>query len=114
MIRFKYALNGDVVELQASNWNGLERVLVNGQQVSRKRNFKPQSEHCIQLKDGHLCRFTLLIDPQTDELMCRIYKQNELVTSLKQGKDDFLASQRVLQHSTIFLGLLCLFTLYFN
>ncbi|MGL5392002.1 MAG: hypothetical protein ACRDA8_11635 [Shewanella sp.] len=114
MIRFKYALNGNELELQASNWNGLERVLVNGQQVSRKRNFKPQREHSIQRKGGERCKFEVLIDPQTNELMCRIYKQNQLVTSLKQGKDNLLASQRLLQHSTLFFGLLCLFTLYFN
>jgi hypothetical protein len=82
--------------------------------VSRKLNFKPQSEHYIQLKDGNPCKFTLLIDPQTDELMCRIYKQNKLIASLKQGKKNLLASRRYLQQSVILVSLLCVFALYFN
>lgn len=114
MIRFKYDLNQDVVELQASNWSGLERVFVNGQMVSHKLNFKPQSEHTIQLKDGAPCKFELLIDPQTDELMCRIYKQHRLVASLKQGKENLLTSRRYLQHSVIAVSLLCVFALYLN
>ncbi|MCS6239159.1 hypothetical protein [Shewanella baltica] len=114
MIRFKYDLNQDVVELQASNWSGLERVFVNGQMVSHKLNFKPQSEHTIQLKDGAPCKLELLIDPQTDELMCRIYKQHTLVASLKQGKENLLASRRYLQHSVIAVSLLCVFALYLN
>lgn len=114
MIHFKYDITPDVVELQASNWSGLERVFVNGQMVSHKLNFKPQSEHTIQLKDGAPCKFKLLIDPQTDELMCRIYKQNKLVASLKQGKENVLVSRRYWQHIVIVISLLFVFTLYLN
>lgn len=114
MIHFKYDITPDVVELQASNWSGLERVFVNGQMVSHKLNFKPQSEHTIQLKDGAPCKFKLLIDPQTDELMCRIYKQNKLVASLKQGKENVLVSRRYWQHIVIVISLLFIFTLYLN
>ena len=97
MISFKYELNQDSVELQASDWFGIERVFVNGQMVSSKLNFGPNSVHTIQLNDGNQCCFKLFIDPQTDELTCRIYKHNQLITSLKQGKNNLVQYQRLQQ-----------------
>ncbi|QSX28649.1 hypothetical protein [Shewanella cyperi] len=101
MVSFKYDLNQHRVELQASNWCGLERVFVDGQMVSSKLNFGQQSEHAVPLGDGNPCKFQLLIDPQTEELMCRIYKRNELVASLKQGKQNLIQSQRMVQQGMI-------------
>lgn len=102
MVSFKYELNQDSVELQASDWFGLERVFINGQMVSRKLNFGQNSEHCIKLNDGNQCRFKLFIDPHTDELTCRIYKHNQLITSLKQGKENLIQRQRILQQGLLF------------
>lgn len=101
MVSFKYELNQDSVELQASDWFGIERVFVNGQLVSRKFNFGPNSVHKVQLNDGHQCSFKLFIDPQTDELTCRIYKHNQLITSLKQGKNSLIQGQRLLQQGLL-------------
>jgi len=71
MVSFKYELGKDSLELQASDWSGLERVYINGQMVSRKLNFSHQSEHLIKLKDGGQCLCKLFIDPFTNELTCR-------------------------------------------
>lgn len=101
MVSFKYGLNQDLVELQASNWNGLERVFVNGEMVSKKLNFRRRSEHKIQLNNGLPCSFKLLICPQTDQLVCRIYKQNQLVASLKQGKRNLMQSQKYFYNSLL-------------
>ena len=101
MVSFKYSLNQDSVELQASEWFGLERVFVNGQVVSSKLNFGQNSVHNVNLGDGQPCRFQLLIDPQTDELTCRIYKRNQLITSLKQGKESLVQRQRVMHHGLL-------------
>ncbi|WP_394202098.1 hypothetical protein [Shewanella waksmanii] len=97
MVSFKYDLNQDFIELQASNWSGLERVFVNGKMVSKKLNFSKNSEHHFQLENGTSCKFQLLIDPNTEQLICRVFKKNNLVTSLKQGKDNLLASQHAMQ-----------------
>ncbi len=101
MVSFKYELGRDSIELQASDWSGLERVYINGEIVSRKLNFGHQSEHQVKLKDGGLCLFKLFIDPLTNELTCRIYKRNQLVTSLKQGKKNLLQRQRLLQQGLL-------------
>ncbi|MBT1445813.1 hypothetical protein KJI95_15005 [Shewanella sp. JM162201] len=106
MISFKYCLNQDCVELKASDWFGLERVFVNGKMVSSKLNFGGQSEHSIPLHDGHRARFQLLIDPQTEEIMCRIYKKGELVASLKQGKEQLHRSRAMLWQGLLGLGVL--------
>ncbi|MCH1931366.1 hypothetical protein L9G16_14355 [Shewanella sp. A25] len=113
MVSFKYELNNDSVELQASDWFGLERVFVNGQQVSSKLNFGPKSVHNICLNDGQQCSFKLFIDPQTDELTCRIYKHNQLITSLKQGKNNLIQGQRLLQHSLLLGSSLLLLAVLF-
>ncbi len=97
MISFKYNFNQDLVELQASNWIGLEQVFVNGECVSRKLNFRPQSEHEVKLHDGKPCKFQLFIDPYSEQMVCRIYKHNNLITSLKQGKKNLTQSRLLLQ-----------------
>lgn len=114
MVTFKYDLNQDVIELQASNWCGLEQVFVNGKMVSRKLNFSQNSEHNIQLNDGNPCRFQLLIDPTSEQMVCRIYKRNNLITSIKQGKENLLQSRKLVQNLTIFLTLSGLIFLLLN
>ncbi|MCE9684774.1 hypothetical protein LZP73_00915 [Shewanella sp. AS16] len=114
MVSFTYNLNSDLVEVQASDWNGLERVFINGSLVSRKLNFGPRSEHLIKYKDGHSYRFQLLLDPQTQELTCRIYRRELLVTSLKQGKEHLLRTQRYLQHSLSFACVAILYLMWLN
>ncbi|MCC4832922.1 hypothetical protein Q4601_03450 [Shewanella sp. 1_MG-2023] len=93
MTSFKYQLNQEKIELLASDWIGLERVLVNDKIVSTKVNFGQRSTHKIELKSGKPCRLQLLIDPQTEQLTCRLYKQNQLIASLKQGKQSLLSSK---------------------
>ncbi|QDF75715.1 MULTISPECIES: hypothetical protein [Shewanella] len=97
MISFKYNFNQDLVELQASNWIGLEQVFVNGKRVSRKLNFGPKSEHQVKLHDGKPCKFQLFIDPNSDQMICRIYKHNRLIASIKQGKENLMQSRLMLQ-----------------
>ncbi|QYJ73870.1 MULTISPECIES: hypothetical protein [Shewanella] len=106
MICFKYSLNQDSVELQASDWSGLERVYVNGEMVSSKLNFGGQSEHQVPLKDGNKAKFQLFIDPQTEEVMCRIYKKGQLVASLKQGQENLSRAQNLLWQSLLGVGML--------
>ena len=104
MIRFTYHLNQDDIELQASNWCGLERVIVNGNIVSKKFNFGLQSIHDVILNNGKKCRFQLMIDPQTELLTCRIYKQNQLITILKQGKKQLVQSRWIIEAGLAILG----------
>lgn len=114
MVCFKYDLNQNSVELKASNWSGFEQLFINGQRVSSKFNLGPTSEHNVKLSDGINCRFLLMIDPQTEQLMCRIYKQNKLVASLKQGSKNLLESQRLLSQSSLVIGITFLsFVLWF-
>jgi len=114
MVTFKYDLNQDVVELQASNWCGLEQVFVNGKMVSRKLNFSQNSEHKIQLHDGNPYRFHLLIDPTSEQMVCRIYKKNNLITSINQGKENLLQSRKLVQNMLVFLTLSGLLFFLFN
>ncbi len=113
MVSFKYELNDNSVELQASDWFGIERVFVNGQRVSSKFNFGPNSIHDVCLNDGQQCCFKLFLDPQTDELTCRIYKHNQLVISLKQGKNNLLHCQRLVQQSLLIGSSLVLLAMLF-
>ncbi|WP_308443257.1 hypothetical protein, partial [Shewanella sp. KT0246] len=99
MTSFKYHLNQEKIELLASDWIGLERVLVNDKIVSTKVNFGQRSTHKIKLNNGKPCRLQLLIDPQTERLTCKLYKQNEFIASLKQGKQSFLSSKTVFEAS---------------
>jgi hypothetical protein len=103
MIKFNYLLNQDNFELQASDWCGLEKVMLNGKVVSKKFNFGILSCHDILLNDGHKYQCKLLVDPQTDLLTCRIYNQQNLVTVLKQGKNQLQKSQRLIE-----AGLVCI------
>ena len=114
MVTFRYDLNQDVIDLQASNWCGLEQVFVNGKRVSRKLNFGHNSEHNIQLNDGNPCRFQLLIDPTSEEMICRIYKSNRLITCIHQGKQKLSQSRRTLQNLVIFTTLSGLVWLLLN
>ncbi|MCG9697020.1 hypothetical protein [Shewanella sp. Isolate11] len=102
MICFKHDFNQDLVELKASDWCGLEQVFVNGKRVSRKLNFGPKSEHQVQLRNGIPCKFQLFIDPNSEQMICRIYKQNRLITSIKQGNANLLQSRQWLY------GVVCL------
>ena len=111
MVCFKYDLNQENIELQASNWCGLEQAYVNGKRVSRKLNFGHNSEHQVVLKDGKPARLHLFLDPATEQLICRIYKQNNLVASLKQGKRELYRSRLMRQQSILALGLLAVFLL---
>jgi hypothetical protein len=103
MIRFQYNFCHDNIELQASNWSGLERVLVNGKPISSKINFGPKSTHYVQLHDGDPCKFQLRIDPQTEELTCQIFKQNQLIASLKQGQQQLTLSRYLLDIGILFI-----------
>lgn len=114
MITFKYDFNQDEVVLQASNWCGLEQVFVNGERVSRKLNFGQRSEHNVHLKDGKPCRFQLLIDPTSEQLICRIYKSNNLITSINQGKESLSQSRKLLQNLVVFTTLSSLLLLLLN
>ena len=105
MVIFKYALNQDNIELQASSWSGLEQTYINGQRVSRKLNFSQCSEHNLVLKDGKRAQLRLFLDPTTEQLVCRIYKQNHLVTCLKQGKKELYRSRQLIQQGILALGL---------
>lgn len=99
MTSFKYQLNQERIELHASDWSGFERVLINDEVVSSKINFGQRSTHQIQLKSGKPCMLQLLIDPQTELLTCRLYKQNELIASIKQGKMKLLNSKNIFEAS---------------
>ncbi|ACA86987.1 hypothetical protein [Shewanella woodyi] len=114
MVTFKYDLNQDIVELQASNWCGLEQVYINGKRVSRKLNFGQHSEHEVKLHDGNPCKFQLLIDPSSEQMVCRIYRKNNLVASIKQGKENLSQSRRSLQNWAIFFTLSSLLLLLLN
>ncbi|GGP38749.1 hypothetical protein [Shewanella saliphila] len=113
MIKFSYLLNQDNIELQASNWCGLERVFINGKVVSRKFNFGLQSMHDVLLDNGKKCRFQLITDPQTSLISCRIYKQNQLVTILKQGKKQLQKSQFMIESGFVIVcvGMLSMYLL---
>ncbi len=114
MVCFKYDLNQNNIELKASNWSGFEQLFINGQRVSSKFNLGLTSEHSVKLSNGINCRFQLLIDPQTEQLMCRIYQQNKLVASLKQGSQNLLNSQRLLSQTSLVAGLVLVsFVLWF-
>ncbi|MGS0680174.1 hypothetical protein ACVBIL_03320 [Shewanella sp. 125m-7] len=111
MAIFKYALNQDNIELQASNWCGLEQMYINGKRVSRKLNFGQQSEHSIVLNDGKPAKLYLLLDPMTEQLICRIYKQNNLVASLRQEKKELYRSRQLTQQGILAIGLIIVFLL---
>ncbi|MCL1140835.1 hypothetical protein [Shewanella pneumatophori] len=114
MAIFKYALNQDNIELQASNWSGLEEMFINGKRVSRKLNFSQHSKHNLTLKDGKAATLLLLLDPSTEQLVCHIYKQNNLVASLKQGKKELYRSRQLTQQAILSIGLMLVFFLTFN
>ncbi|QSX32061.1 hypothetical protein JYB87_09670 [Shewanella avicenniae] len=83
MVRFSYDVAHHKVEFCASDWTGLEHLTVNGKTVSRKFNFAPQSEHEFELTNGDNCKLQLLTDANGEQTICRIYRRNELITSLK-------------------------------
>ncbi|ABZ76276.1 conserved hypothetical protein [Shewanella halifaxensis HAW-EB4] len=111
MVTFKYALNQDNIELQASNWSGLEQMYINGKRVSSKLNFGQQSEHNLVLNDGKPAKLLLFLDPMTEQLICRIYKQNNLVASLKQGKKELYRSRQLTQQGILAVGIVIVFLL---
>ncbi|WP_076537673.1 hypothetical protein [Shewanella sp. UCD-KL21] len=101
MTSFTYQLNQEKIELHASDWSGVERVLVNDKVVSSKINFGQRSTHQIKLQNGNPCMLQLLIDPQTEQLTCRVYKQNELIANLKEGKTKLLSSKIIFEASVL-------------
>lgn len=111
MVKFKYALNQDDIELRASDWCGLEKIYINGKHVSSKLNFSQQSEYTLVLNDGKAAKLHLLLDPITEQLICRIYKQNNLVASLKQGKKELSRSRQQIQQSMLAIGVAIVFLL---
>ncbi|WP_133407127.1 hypothetical protein [Parashewanella tropica] len=104
MVRFQYQVDQDSVELQASNWFGMERLIVNGEQVTQKININNTSSHQFKLSNGKNCRFQMFVDPITEGLVCRIYKNEQLVTSLKQTKTSLKSSQKKLQLGLLLTG----------
>ncbi|MGS0675301.1 hypothetical protein [Shewanella sp. 0m-4] len=111
MVTFKYALNQDNIELQASNWSGLEQMYINGKRVSSKLNFGQQSEHSLVLNDGKPAKLHLFLDPKTEQLVCQIYKQNHLVTILRQGKTELYRSRQLTQQGILAIGMVIVFLL---
>ncbi|QBF84539.1 hypothetical protein EXU30_19100 [Shewanella maritima] len=101
MVTFNYQFNQQDILLKVSNWCGLESVFVNGKLVSRKFNFGVNSTHKIKLSNGSLCKLQLLLDGQSDLLSCRVYKHNELMTTLKQGKQHLSSTKRFMELSTL-------------
>ncbi|WP_417762516.1 hypothetical protein [Shewanella sp.] len=83
MVKFNYDIAHHKVEFSASEWTGLESLSVNGKTVSRKFNFAPQTEHTFELTNGDNCKLQLLIDMTGSHTICRIYRRDELITSLK-------------------------------
>ena len=104
-MRFVYQVDQDFIELKASNWIGSEMLFVNGQLIQKRFNFSPSSNHQITLSNGLCCRFQVFIDPTHEQLVCRIYKQNELLARLVQHK-----SRQTLIHKYI-NGFLCILSL---
>ncbi|GIU27207.1 hypothetical protein L2719_11655 [Shewanella schlegeliana] len=111
MVTFKFAINQDDIELQASDWCGLEKIYINGQHISSKLNFSQQSEYTLMLNDGKAAKLHLLLDPITEQLVCRIYKQNNLVASLKQGKRELYRSRLQIQQGMLAIGVTAVFLL---
>ncbi|RJY06464.1 hypothetical protein D5R81_17705 [Parashewanella spongiae] len=103
MVRFKYQVDQDDIELQTSSWSGMERLLFNGKVISSRLNFNPFSNHDIALSNGHKCRFQLLVDPSSQQLICRIYKKEQLVASLKQSKKSYSKNLKYLQYGLLFI-----------
>ncbi|MGG7093579.1 hypothetical protein ACN0IJ_08015 [Shewanella indica] len=110
MLRFGYEVEQQKVELQASNWNGFERLFVDGKMVSSKFNLGLKSEHSFELRNGARCRMQLLVDPTTELTICRIYKCNRLLASLKQGKQQ--PNNSHMQHWLLLGGLVCVLLVY--
>ncbi|MDF0535448.1 hypothetical protein PY479_14335 [Shewanella sp. A32] len=109
MVRFSYDVNQHLVELQASDWTGLEQLCVDGQVVSRKFSFSPQSEHRFQLSNGECCRCQLISDPTCNQTLCRIYRQEQLIASLKHSEaNKYLYGYQLL----LLAGLSCLLLAY--
>ncbi len=103
MITFKYQLNQTDIKLMISDWFGLERVFINNKLVSKKFSWSQTSIHKIKLQNGKTCRLQLLLDNQTNLMSCRIYQQNTLITTLKQGKQHLKDNMRFLEFGTLAL-----------
>jgi len=109
MVRFSYDVNQHLVELQASDWTGMEQLYVNGQVVSRKFSFSPQSEHRFRLSNGEYCRCQLISDATCGQTLCRIYRQDKLIASLKHVEaNKFYYGYQLL----LLAGLSCLLLAY--
>ncbi|WP_298772102.1 hypothetical protein [uncultured Shewanella sp.] len=114
MVKFQYDVNQQSIEINASNWCGLEKIYLDGKCVSRKINFTQQSEHNIQLKNGEAANFQLFLDPTTKALNCRIYSRDHLITCLQQTKSEVVRCRRFIQDFILVSALLCAFLLYLN
>ncbi|BDM64940.1 hypothetical protein NFHSH190041_23920 [Shewanella sp. NFH-SH190041] len=113
MISFQYQLKDHTIELQASNWAGWEKVLLDGQLVSRKFNMAANSEHNIQVSNAVGYKLKTMIEPDSQLLICRLYREDnntsQYVSSLKQGVNHQRNQQRKLyQAISTGVGVVCL------
>lgn len=83
MAKFHYDVAHHRVELSVSDWTGLESLSVDGKTVSRKFNLAPQTLHTFELTNGDNCKVQLLTDTTGKHTICRFYRRDELITSLK-------------------------------
>ncbi|MGL4473105.1 MAG: hypothetical protein ACRCT7_01375 [Shewanella sp.] len=111
MVYFDYFINQQALKIEASNWCGLERVLLNGKVVSSKFNFTNQSQHNFELLNGQQCSLTLHLDPVSQQLRCRIYKNQHLLTSLVPSAEHLKMSQKQTKQVMVISSLLVLLTM---
>ncbi|MBR9727816.1 hypothetical protein ACFOD0_02280 [Shewanella intestini] len=112
MITFNYRINHNLIVLKISNWCGLESVFLNGKLVSRKFNFGAFSIHNVALRNGKLCKLQLFIDAKSNLLTCRVYNQEKLMITLKEGKKHLLESKRYLEIGSLLCSLSLIGILY--
>lgn len=104
-MRFQYQVDQDIIELKASNWFGLEEVFLNGQSVIKTYNFSPFSNHKVKLTNGHNCRFQLFVDPTNNQVVCRVYKKEQLLARLTQHKKEQNTINKIINGVLILIGI---------
>ncbi|MBM7074270.1 hypothetical protein JQC92_19950 [Shewanella sp. 202IG2-18] len=104
-MRFQYQVDQDIVELKASNWFGMEELFLNGQSVKKVFNFSPSSDHKIKLSNGHNCRFQMFVDPTHNNVVCRVYKKDQLLARLTQNQNKQDTVNRIVNCALIAIGL---------